>query len=431
MLQQTTSFDESDPPTPTQGSTLPFFDYTALIFTSLSLTLFVAFFAAAGRQWIANYTRATKRGNLADRGMERQVKFIALQKWRVLVIIDLLPILLQISLYLFSTGLVIPLATSGSTTAAYALYALTLIGIAFFLATLIITVHQPGRPFQTPASVLLLLIIQWIRENGWTRDRLSQGLRSLIASRSRVDQDLNDDHYMTLSNPLLWRLKPLFTSHLPKDIAASAAIWLLENSTDVPVAPAVAAAFSGFQWPSYHHSTTTLTRLRDMYMECLWAPKFDDCTRLKALQSAAAYYTVYHTHLVRNTSKGLSTGLKNLPPDLLVDNHTGEWGGDGVFEYLLHTEHRSGPMMSARFLSYIAPYWFCGDSDSAIQSRPSRLEKLHELIDLLERSQAFTPATLANCVLCVGAAMDFPLHPEDLVRVDKRCVRLSRHRWRN
>jgi hypothetical protein len=25
-------------------------------------------------------------------------------------------------------------------------------------------------------------------------------------------------------------------------------------------------------------------------------------------------------------------------------------------------------------------------------------------------------------VLCVGAAMDFPLHPEDMIRVDKRCV---------
>jgi hypothetical protein len=83
---------------------------------------------------------------------------------------------------------------------------------------------------------------------------------------------------------------------------------------------------------------------------------------------------------------------------------------------------------SPRFLSYIAPYWFCGDSDSAIRFRPSRLQTLNELIDVLEASEALIPPTVANCVLCVGAAMDFPLHPEDLIRVEKRCVR-SLIRW--
>jgi hypothetical protein len=40
----------------------------------------------------------------------------------------------------------------------------------------------------------------------------------------------------------------------------------------------------------------------------------------------------------------------------------------------------------------------------------------------LETSKALVPATLTDCLLCVGAAMDFPLHPEDLIRVDKRYV---------
>ena len=117
----------------------------------------------------------------------------------------------------------------------------------------------------------------------------------------------------------------------------------------------------------------------------------------------------------------------DLPPDLFVylpsDN---KWDGDDVFEYILHIEDRSEPVTSAQFLSYIAPFWFCGDSDAAIKFRPSRLQTLKELIEVLEKYQVLNPATVTDCILCAGATMDFPLHPEDLIRVDKRCVSLPR-----
>ena len=232
---------------------------------------------------------------------------------------------------------------------------------------------------------------------------------------------------MTLSNPAFWRQDPLFTSPIPKDIAASTGSWLPENSTDHSVTSAVAAVFPEFQWPSHLRSTTALIRLRDMYAECFRAPEFDRATRLKALQSAAAYYVLYHTQLIWSTSKSLEVEtevLRDLPTDLFLHQHNEEWGGDDMFEHLLRIEGRSEPVTSARFLSCIAPYWFCGDSDVTVKFRPSLLQTLSELIEVLERSQALTPATVTDCVLCTGAAMDFPLHPEDLIRVDKRYVPL-------
>jgi hypothetical protein len=239
---------------------------------------------------------------------------------------------------------------------------------------------------------------------------------------------------MALSNPVFWRDDPLFTTTEQKDVAASAGFWLLENSTDFSAASAVAAVFSKFQWPSHQLSPTALIRFRDTYVECFRAPKLNRSTRLRALQSAAAYYVLYHTQLIWSIWKGLDVEVSSLlsdhPPDLLLHKHSEEWNGDDVFEYLLHIEDRSEPVTSARFLSYIAPYWFCGDSDSAVRFRPSRLQTLYELVAVLESSQALDPATLTDCVLCVGAAMDFPLHPEDLIRVDKRCVRsLTCRRW--
>ena len=232
----------------------------------------------------------------------------------------------------------------------------------------------------------------------------------------------------------IWRKNPLFTSLPPEDNTSSAGAWLLENDTDFSAAAAFVAMFSELQWPFKRPCTIALIRLREAYEQCFQTSKFDDSTRLKALQSAAAYYVIYHTQLIREALRTPACGEKlptDLPLDLFIHERTGEWGGEGVFEYLLHLEDRSEPVTSARFLSYIAPYWFCGDSDSGIQSRPRRLEKMYKLVDALEKSQAFTPATLANCVLCVGATMDFPLHAEDLVRVDKRYVQSSRCRPRN
>ena len=361
-----------------------------------------------------------------------------------------LPVMLQFSLLLFGIGLVVYLWDL-DVSAAEVVLAVTCIGCAFYACIAVVATIWNDCPFQTPLSVLLPKVLPWTKETTafariWLRHGLGQWCTSLLrrAERSRLMspigrlckiiiaktvthshpvEDVYGKHYsMKLSNPTFWRHDPLFPSPPLKDTAASAGFWLLENSTDFSAATAVAAVFSELQWPSHHTSTTALIRLRDTYMECFRAPKFDKFTRLKALQSAAAYYVLYHTWLIWSSSKGLEIEMEDLPPDLFLYNHREEWNGDDLFEYLLHIKDRSEPVASARFLSYIAPYWFCGDSDSAIKFRTTRLEKLTELIDVLENSQALVPTTLADCVLCVAAAMDFPLHPEDLIQSDKRCV---------
>jgi hypothetical protein len=133
-----------------------------------------------------------------------------------------------------------------------------------------------------------------------------------------VVEDFRDEDYMKLSNPTLWRKDPLFASPLPEDIAAAAGFWLLENSTDFSAASAVAAVFFEFQWPSHHHSTTALIRLRDTYTECLRAPVFDRSVRLQALQSAAAYYLLYHTWLIWDASPLWGVEVEKFPPGSLL-----------------------------------------------------------------------------------------------------------------
>ena len=453
ILQQNTSFDGTDPLAPVSNVPAGALRAQSILFASLSITLFVAFIAVLGKQWILYYTRVTTWGNIVDRGKERQAKLAGLQKWGLHLIMESLPVMLQLALLLFGAALAVYL-WGLNISAAEAVSVVTSIGLAFYTCITLFAAIYSDCPFQTPLSILLLRVRVWreftalvrvwlVRgvtslrpQVGRTTDLCRRLLKSSIESMAKIPtgeaktlchtiEDTPHDYSMRLSNATFWRNSPLFTAPIPKDIGASAGFWLLENSTDFSAASAVAAVFSELQWPSHYHSTTALIRLRDTYAECFRAPELKKSTRLKALQSAAAYYVLYHTQLIWSTSNRLEVEAGGLPPDLPPDlflHHADKWDRNDVFEHLLRTKDRTESVTSARFLSYIAPYWFCGDSDSTIRFRPSRLQTLYELIEVLEDNRVLDAVTLTDCFLCVGAVMDFPLHPEDLVRVDKRYV---------
>ena len=463
-MQQNTSFGGADPLAPVSNIPISIVRAQSILFASLAVTLFVAFIAVLGKQWILYYTRSTTWGNIVDRGKERQAKLAGLRKWGFHLIMESLPVMLQFALLLFGIALTVYLWDLNVPIAEVVLV-VTSAGFAFYAFIAVAATIWRDCPFQTPLSVLLpkalpcakeftALVRVWLRH--WLRPRAIMLLHHRIkqskkhgnlanflgrvfdispgetTSSAPPTEDVSSiDYQMTLSNPAFWRQDPLFTLPVPKDISASAGFWLLENSTDFSAATAFAAVFSQFQWPSHHPSTTALIRLRDTYVECFRAPDFTKSTRIKALQTAAAYYVLYHTQLIWSTWKSLEVETEtlppDLPPDLFLDQYHDEWDGDDVFEHLLRIEDRQVPVASARFLSYIAPYWFCGNSDATVRYRPNRLQTLNELIEVLEKSRALNSVTITDCVLCVGAAMDFPLHPEDLIRVDKRCALLSSH----
>jgi hypothetical protein len=402
----------------------------SILFASLIVTLFVAFIAVLGKQWILYYTRNSTWGSIVDRGKERQLKFLGLQKWGLHLIMELLPVMLQFALFLFSIGIIVFL-WDFDISAAEVVLLVTCICCVFYLCIAVVATIWKDCPFQTPFPILISKLLVRTKEiiilsrsrlrHLWSRQR-----PTAVQNRSGpLAKDARTSH-LKFSNPSLWRCDPLFTPALPEDTSATAGFWLLENSTGLWAGTAVAAAFPEFQWPSHHGSTTALVRLRDTYKECLRPHKPSKSDRLKALQSATAYYVLYHTQLFWNAANDLENEVEKitpeLPPDLLCDREAG-WENQDLFEYLLRTEDRSEPVMSARFLSYIAPYWCCGDPDPTTRFQHTRLLNIGELIQVLENYQALNHATLTDCLLCVGAIMDLPLHPEDLIRVDKRCVR--------
>jgi len=452
ILQQNRSFDGADPLKPISNISPSAVQAQSILLASLSLTLFVAFVAVLGKQWILYYTRATTWGNVANRGEERQTKLVGLQKWRLELVMEFLPVMLQFALLLFAVAIIVYLWDLNAPVAEVVLV-VTLVGTMFYASIAAFATIYSDCPFQTPLSVRLQNLALWVggltalarvrlrrevtllrpkiermTEHSFLKKPVERMLTKLTCGTNILNAGEgtpNDNDPVTLSDPMLWRSDPLFAYPAREDVAASAGFWLLENSTSPSAASAVTAVFSKLQWPSCHPSITALVRLHDVYMECVQAPEFKESTSLKALQSAAAYYVLYHTQFIWDALNRLKGGvgklLPGLPPDLL-HLHGDKWGGDDVFEHLLRIENRSEPFMSGQFLAHIAPYWVCGDSDATMKFRPKRLGTLCELIDVLEESQMLNPITLTDCILSVGVAVDFPLHPDDLIRIDKRCV---------
>ena len=428
LLQQNDSFGGSDPLAPVSNVSSSVVRAQSILFASLAVTLLAAFITILGRQWVLHYKETSYWGITADEDTGYQVKYVGLRRRGLHFIMESLPFLLQLALLLFGIGLTVYLWDLDLPSAEVIL-AVTCIECVFYTCTTVIATVRRDYPFQTPVSILLSEILRRTKKIRFKQllallRRRTVGLIRRETIPHEVAGDIyNERHHVKLSNPAFWRQDPLFPSPIPKDPLASVGAWLLENPTNmtdiIAAATAVAAEFSNLQWLSLPPSPEPLDRLYAVYMDCFDAPKLDIPTRLKALQSAAAYYVLYHSRLIWDASKSRWVEEEKLPcylPSdlLLLHKDSGEWHGRDLFEYLLHIEDRSAPGTSLRFLSYIAPYWFCGDSDSAIKSRSSRLPTLAALINVLYWD------TLTNCVLCVGAAMDFPLHPEDLIRVDKR-----------
>jgi hypothetical protein len=78
----------------------------ALAYVSLSFSLLAALGAVLGKQWLGYYkTKRYGRGSLADRCKQRHRTFQKLQQWQLENVLQLFPVLLQISVFLFGLSL--------------------------------------------------------------------------------------------------------------------------------------------------------------------------------------------------------------------------------------------------------------------------------------------------------------------------------------
>jgi len=148
----------------------------SLLYASLATSLFAAFLAMLGKQWVNRYLR-NHGGSAADKSRDRQRKLDGLEKWRFRLAIESLPVMLQFALLLLGCALSLYLWAI-SRTVAWVAITVTLFGLTSHIFLTVVATLYYNCPYQTPPSILTRTIIGYITRSNAT---LARSLRSLIA----------------------------------------------------------------------------------------------------------------------------------------------------------------------------------------------------------------------------------------------------------
>lgn len=122
-----------------------------LLYASLATSLFAAFVAVLRKQWVNRYIR-NRRGSAAEKSWDRQRKLDGMGRWYFHVVMEGLPVMLQIALALLGCALSQYLWTINRTVAGV-IIAATLFGFGFHFLDTIAAAISYGCAFQTPPSI--------------------------------------------------------------------------------------------------------------------------------------------------------------------------------------------------------------------------------------------------------------------------------------
>lgn len=142
---------QSSPPFVWGGPPRRIVHVSNLLYASLLISLLSAFIAMLGKQWLNRYLRHVG-GSTPERCGDRQRKLDGLEKWSFRLLVESLPMMLQISLLLLACGLS-RYAWAVNTSVAALVIALTALTIVFYLVIVAAGTSSYDCPYQTPASL--------------------------------------------------------------------------------------------------------------------------------------------------------------------------------------------------------------------------------------------------------------------------------------
>ena len=126
----------------------------AILFSSLAISLFSAFLAMLGKQWLNRYASTDMRGSAVERSQHRQRKLDGIVAWYFSHVMELLPLMLQAALLLLGCALSRYLWDI-SITVASVVIGVASFGVTFYLFITLAGAVSESCPYQTPGSHIL------------------------------------------------------------------------------------------------------------------------------------------------------------------------------------------------------------------------------------------------------------------------------------
>lgn len=146
-----------------------------LLYASLATSLFAAFVAMLGKQWVNRYIR-NRGGSAAEKSWDRQRKLDGMGRWYFYIVIEGLPVVLQIALVLFFCALLQYLWTINRVVTGV-IIAVTLFGFVFYSGVTIAAVVSYDCPFQTTPSIVIRALADYVSRS---YPSLTHSLRSFV-----------------------------------------------------------------------------------------------------------------------------------------------------------------------------------------------------------------------------------------------------------
>ena len=136
----------------------------AILYSSLAASLLSAFVAMLGKQWLNRYAQMEMRGSVIDRSRHRQRKMNGMVTWHFDLVMECLPLMLQIALLLLGYALSNYLFFINKTVASVVI-GFTTFGLLFYCLIVSAATLSYNCPFQTPLSNVLRILIRFDNEH--------------------------------------------------------------------------------------------------------------------------------------------------------------------------------------------------------------------------------------------------------------------------
>jgi len=136
----------------------------SILFGSLASALLAAFLAMLGKQWLNLHVE----GSLIDRSRHRELRMRGMITWRFKIIMECLPLIMQLSLLLLGYALARYLWDLSRTVSAV-IAAFTIFGLLFYLSIVFAATVWKTCPFQTPVSVVLRYVLTLVKQKNYER----------------------------------------------------------------------------------------------------------------------------------------------------------------------------------------------------------------------------------------------------------------------
>ena len=421
----------------------------SVLYSSLLASLLAAFTAILGKQWLNRYA-SVEGGSVIDRGRQRKRKMDGMVTWKFGLVMECLPLMLQVALLLLGYALSNYLFFIDKAVAGVVI-GFTTFGLLFYLLVVSAATFSYNCPFQTPLSLTLRLLIRfdddhkkylrrswkWLKNissqvKRWQRSKLD-GLHSLGVFGT-PEGNKPGDHIELHMAGSPEHPPPIFNKETDWDVHmldSDCIAWMSEMSMETDVSMAIAGFIPEIVW---HTDTRAvpLERLYDMVLKCFdrssGRPTLKPGLRDRAYLSAKALVHVGIRHRCTGDTSG------NIELNSIKARHQvvgfGHYEGDSDLQSTLGIMDRvfgefgsmdwQGSTFTVSHHAWIGHLLLYRAWDLCRKGGQVP-DYIKEFIPHSLQLKPFPPAPIvADCLFIVGLLLGTGLHPDDLLAIDKR-----------